>query len=127
MYSKKLMNVSIIGSSLVLLGMSFGFLPQSAVVLFILFVGQFVLNMASLERMTKEELLKISKGSMVENFMAEGPIVGPIRLVLFWTLIATLLTFNMFAWYIFVLFYVLSGFILKHYADKFGIDLTKDD
>jgi hypothetical protein len=124
--NKLLMNASVIISSLVLLGMSFGFIPQSVLVIFMIFTWQFILNINALRDMTKDEIEKIANRNMFENFMAEGPIVGPLRLVLFWTLVATFVTFNMFAWYIYVLFYGLSAYTLIYQAEKHGVKLTKE-
>jgi hypothetical protein len=58
-----------------------------------MFLGVFILNTISFSRMSKEDFNNLKNRTSVDNFMSIGPIFGPIRLFLYWSLIMTLVTF----------------------------------
>jgi hypothetical protein len=97
----KFINFSVISNGLILLAMSFGFLPGSYVVIFLMFLGMFILNTMSISRLSKEYFQELMDENSVDYFMSTGPIFGPIGLFLFWVLIVT---FNLFVWPLFFVF-----------------------
>jgi len=122
---KNVSNISIILGSLVLLGMSYGVLTPSYIVVGIWFIFQGVISTIEISSYDKDYIDKIFNNNTIDNFLKEGKIIGSIRLVLYISLILTLITFNLFAWQLYLLTMVYAQFILYNKAKQYNIDIYK--
>jgi len=115
-------------SSLVVLAMSYGLIASSwGIVLFIGLIS-LIINLVNINLLTKAEFLEIADGtvSTLDKLMRKGIILGTTRFILMWAMLVTLVTFNLFAWQLYIFSMFLSVYVAFKTAEKFNIDLKKE-
>jgi len=122
---KKIETVGIILTSIMVLMMSYGFIPGSFLLVSILTFGTLAVSIARIYVMDRSKLekeLNSDKG-FVGRFMKEGPIQGPLRLILFILMFITFITGNMFAWQVYLIAYLIMIISVYSITKEKGINI----
>jgi hypothetical protein len=121
---KSLESLFVIVGSVLLLGMSYGFIAPSMILVIIITVGGLITSTIYINNMTKEEFSNhIDKDiGIYDKFMKLGPVIGPIRIFLIILILLTLITFNLYAWQVWLAAYIYITFIITAKVKHFGLE-----
>ena len=124
---KNASSVSIILGSLILLGMSYGVLGPSYIVIGLWLIFQNALNTIEINTYTKEDFDEIGKLSTFENFTKENVVIGSIRMILYISIMLTVITFNLFAWQLYLISMAYGQYILYSKGKQLGLNIYENN
>jgi len=121
---RSLESLLVIVGSILILGMSYGIFIQSISVIIIITGATLVTSTMYINGMNKEEFAYfINKDiGLYDRFMNIGPIVGPVRMFLALCILMTLITFNLFAWQIYLISYFYVALIIHSREKQLGLN-----
>jgi len=122
---KSLESGFVIVGSILLLGMSYGLITPSILLIILITIGGLITSTIYLNNMDKEVFASYvdKEVGMVERFKKVGPIIGPIRLFLSLSVTITFITFNLFAWQLYIVSYLYLTLVIMARARKLGVEL----
>lgn len=109
----------------ILLSMSFGYMALNYELILGLFIVATILKNVQYNLMKPETLQAITNGAFT-YILNKDPILGPLKMITAFAVLATLITGNLFAWETYLVFIVITVVMDIVYKKKYGV-VEKND